>query len=104
MPNPTPRLTSLAPQFLVDDLPGAIALNREVLGFAFDAPFGGFHAIGRRDGFELHLKEAPKTAADHANRQDHQHLDAYAGVDGIDALHMQCASRGARILKPLGSG
>ncbi len=96
-----PRLTSLAPQFLVDDLPGAIAFYRDVLGFAFDAPWGGFDAIGRRDGFELYLKEAPKTVADRAHRRDHEHLDAYAGVQGIAAFHADCVARGARILKRL---
>ena len=32
------RLTSLAPQFLVDDLNGAIAFYRDVLGFQFAEP------------------------------------------------------------------
>src|SRR5258708_24988381 len=95
------RLTSLAPQFLVDDLPGAIAFYRDVLGFAFDEPWGGFYAIGRRDGLELHLKEAPKTASDRAHRRDHEHLDAYAGGAGIEAFHADCVAKGARILKPL---
>jgi len=35
---PKMRLTSLAPQFLVDDLNGAIAFYRDVLGFQFAEP------------------------------------------------------------------
>jgi catechol 2,3-dioxygenase-like lactoylglutathione lyase family enzyme len=31
----TPRLTSLGPQFLVDDLERSMAYYRDVLGFAF---------------------------------------------------------------------
>ncbi len=84
------RLTSFAPQFLVDDL-----------GFQFGEPWGGFYAIGERDGFELHLKEAPKNPAERRRRRDHQHLDAYAGVDGIEAFYYRCVANGAKILKPL---
>lgn len=40
-----PRVTSLAPQFLVDDLERSIAYY-ERLGFRFGAPWGGFYAIG----------------------------------------------------------
>ena len=96
-----PRLTSLAPQFLVDDLQRSIAFYRDVLGFAFGDPWGGFYAIGQRDGLELHLKEAPKNPAERRHRRDHEHLDAYAGVDGIEAFYAGCVAHGATILKPL---
>ena len=101
MTTTAPRLLSLAPQFLVDDLGGAIAFYRDVLGFAFGEPWGGFYAIGRRDGFELHLKEAPKNPAERRHRRDNEHLDAYAGVAGIEAIYAQCVARHAKILKPL---
>lgn len=45
-----PRVTSLAPQFLVDDLDRAIAYYRDSLGFTFGQPWDGFYAIGRLDG------------------------------------------------------
>jgi predicted enzyme related to lactoylglutathione lyase len=96
-----PRLTSLAPQFLVDDLNRAIAYYHDVLGFAFGEPWGGFYAIGHRDGLEVHLKEAPKNLAERQHRRDHEHLDAYAGVDGIDAFYAQCVAKGANVIKPL---
>ena len=54
-----PRVTSFAPQFLVDDLARSIAYY-EKLGFTFGEPWDGFYAIGTLDGLELHLKEAPK--------------------------------------------
>lgn len=98
---PEPRLAAFAPQFLVDDLPGAVAFYRDVLGFAFGEPWGGFYAIGRRDGFQVHLKEAPKNAAERQHRRDHEHLDAYGEVSGIDAFYARCVAGGARILKPL---
>lgn len=95
------RLTSLAPQLLVDDLDRAIGFYRDVLGFAFGEPWGGFYAIGCRDGFELHLKEAPKTQIDRDHRYRGEHLDVYCGVDGIDAFYRGCLAKGAEIIKPL---
>lgn len=96
----TPRLTSLAPQFLVDDLTRSIAYYRR-LGFTFGEPWEGFYAIGELDGLELHLKAAPRYAAERRHRREHEHLDAAAGVDGIEAFYARCVANGATILKPL---
>jgi hypothetical protein len=41
-----PRVTSFAPQFLVDDLERSIGYYRK-LGFAFGEPWEGFYAIRR---------------------------------------------------------
>jgi catechol 2,3-dioxygenase-like lactoylglutathione lyase family enzyme len=94
------RLTSFAPQFLVDDLERSMAYYRKV-GFAFGEPWEGFYAIGHLDGLELHLKEAPKSEADRQRRRDQEHLDAAAGVDGIEAFYEQCVANGVTIHKPL---
>lgn len=95
-----PRVTSFAPQFLVDDLERSIAYYKK-LGFTFGEPWDGFYAIGYLDGLELHLKEAPKNTDERQQRRDHEHLDAAAGVDGIEAYFDQCVANGATILKPL---
>jgi catechol 2,3-dioxygenase-like lactoylglutathione lyase family enzyme len=95
-----PRVTSFAPQFLVDDLERSIEYY-EKLGFTFGETWAGFYAIGYLDGLELHLKEAPKNRRDRQYRRDHEHLDAAAGVDGIEAFFRQCVANGVRILKPL---
>jgi catechol 2,3-dioxygenase-like lactoylglutathione lyase family enzyme len=95
-----PRVTSFAPQFLVDDLERSIAYY-EKLGFTFGEPWGGFYVIGVLDGLELHLKEAPKNPADRQYRREQEHLDAAAGVDGIEAFYERCLANGAMILKPL---
>ena len=97
-----PRLTSLAPQFLVDDLARSISYYQK-LGFAFGDPWDGFYAIGLRDGLELHLKEAPKNPAEREYRRANEHLDAAAGVAGIEAFYEQCVANGVTILKPLQS-
>lgn len=96
----TPRLTSFAPQFLVDDLTRSIAYYRR-LGFTFGEPWEGFYAIGELDGLELHLKAAPRYAAERRHRREHEHLDAAAGVDGIEAFYARCVANGATILRPL---
>ena len=95
-----PRITSFAPQFLVDDLARSIDYYQK-LGFTFGEPWEGFYAIGHLNGLELHLKEAPKNHAERRHRRDNEHLDAAAGVDGIDAYFAQCVANGATILKPL---
>jgi catechol 2,3-dioxygenase-like lactoylglutathione lyase family enzyme len=94
------RVTSFAPQFLVDDLERAIAFYRKI-GFSFDEPWGGFYAIGHLDGLEVHLKEAPKNQAERRWRRDNEHLDASAGVDGIEAFYEQCIANDVTIIKPL---
>ena len=95
-----PRLTSFAPQFLVDDLERAMTYYRK-LGFTFGEPWEGFYAIGELDGLELHLKEAPKSPAEREYRRDEEHLDAAAGVAGIEAFYEQCVANGISILRPL---
>jgi catechol 2,3-dioxygenase-like lactoylglutathione lyase family enzyme len=99
-PETKPRVTSFAPQFLVDDLARSIAYY-EKLGFVFGEPWDGFYAIGLLDGLELHLKEAPKSDAERRHRREQEHLDAAAGVEGIEAFYAQCTARGARIVRPL---
>ena len=95
-----PRVTSFAPQFLVDDLERSITYY-EKFGFTFGEPWEGFYAIGHLDGLELHLKVAPKNEAERQHRRDHEHLDASAGVDGIEAFFAQCVANGVTIIKPL---
>src|SRR6202453_5436615 len=77
LPRKGPRLTSLAPQFLIDDLERAMEFYRDVLGFEFGKPVLGFYAIGRRDGLELHLKEAQRNPANSKNRRKTHILIAY---------------------------
>ena len=95
-----PRLTSFAPQFLVDDLERSIAYYQKI-GFTFSEPWDGFYAIGYLDGLELHLKKTPKNEGERQHRRDNEHLDAAAGVDGVEAFYEQCVSAGVAIIKPL---
>lgn len=95
-----PRVTSFAPQFLVDDLGRSMSYYKR-LGFKFGEPWDGFYAIGTLDGLELHLKEAPKNRAERQHRRTQEHLDAAAGVDGIEAYYERCVANSVTILRPL---
>src|SRR5256885_4034485 len=90
-----PRVTSLAPQFLVDDLARSIAYYQK-LGFAFGEPWDGFYAIGQLDGLELHLKEGPKDGPERQHRREQEHLDAAAGVDGLEAFYARRLANGGQ--------
>lgn len=94
------KITSLAPQLLVDDLARSMAFY-EKLGFRFGEPWDGFYAIGYVDGLELHLKEAPRSEPERRYRRESERLDAAGGVDGIEAFYAQCVANGVNILKPL---
>lgn len=94
------RLTSFAPQLLVDDLDRSITYYKKI-GFIFDEPWDGFYTIGLLDGLELHLKEAPKNPSELQHRRDNEHLDVAGGVDGIEAFYERCLANGVAIIKPL---
>jgi uncharacterized glyoxalase superfamily protein PhnB len=97
----TKGIISLAPQFLVDDLSTALAYYCDRLGFELDFVYESFYASVSRDGFSIHLKCAPKTVADRAHRRQNEHLDAYVGVQGVEALFNELTSRGAHITRSL---
>lgn len=95
------KITSLAPQFLVDDLSAAISYYRDRLGFEADFVYESFYASVSRDGFSIHLKCASKTVADRTHRKENEHLDAYVGVRGIEALFDELKSKEAHIIRSL---
>lgn len=96
-------ISSAAPQFLVDDLARALAFYEERLGFRRDFVHDDFYASVSRDGAVIHLKCAPKLAAERAHRRSGEHLDAYLAVSAIDELHAELVGRGAPIAKALGA-
>lgn len=96
------RITGIVPQFLVDDLKAAIACYVDQLGFALDFTYEDFYAGVSRDGQAIHLKEGPRLAGDREHRREHEHLDAYIAVTGVEALYQELQARGARITRPIG--
>jgi uncharacterized glyoxalase superfamily protein PhnB len=96
-----PRITGLAPQFLVEDLERAMAYYRDSLGFALDFVYESFYASVSRDGFAIHLKDGHRLAGERAYRREHEHLDAYISVSGIHDLFSELRTRGANVIRPL---
>src|SRR5262245_40007335 len=94
-------IVAAAPQFLVDDLDDALSFYEQRLGFSRDFVYGDFYAAVSRDGAIIHLKCAPKLAAERAHRRSGEHLDAYLVVSGVRELHDELVGRGAPISKPL---
>jgi uncharacterized glyoxalase superfamily protein PhnB len=97
-----PKIKTIAPQFLVDDLKMAVAYYRDVLGFDIDFVYESFYAAVSRDGASIHLKCAPKTISDREHRKANEHLDAYIDVSNVDVLFADLTSRSARVTKELG--
>lgn len=95
-----PRITSLAPQFQVEDLDRSIAFYKK-LGFTFGLAWDGFYAIGYIDGLELHLKMPPRGTVKSRDHLENDRIDAAAGVAGIEDYYELCVASGAKILKQL---
>src|SRR5258708_38796345 len=94
------RVTSFAPQFLIEDLERSIAYYQKI-GFSFGEPWDGFYAIGHLYGLEVHLKEAPKNRAERQWRRDNEHLDAAAGAGCTEAFYGQSGAHGVTLNTPL---
>lgn len=95
------KVTAIVPQFLVDDLERAIAYYRDRLGFAVDFIYDSFYASVSRDGFAIHLKEAPTLAGEREFKKQQEHLDAHVSVSGVRELFSELQSRGATIVHAL---
>ena len=51
---------------------------------------------------EMSLEHYPgMTEAERKHRRDNEHLDASAGVEGIEEFYRQCVADGATVIKPL---
>src|SRR4249920_692596 len=83
------QLTSISPQFLVDDLDAAVACYRDKLGFELQFTYEAFYAAVSRDGLSIHLKRAPRLAGERVHRRRGEHLDAYVAVKDVRALHRE---------------
>jgi len=94
-------ITAIVPQFLVDDLNRAVAYYRDRLGFDLDFVYDSFYASVSRDGFAIHLKEAPRLAGEPEFKKQQEHLDAYVSVSGVRELFSELQSRGATVIQPL---
>jgi catechol 2,3-dioxygenase-like lactoylglutathione lyase family enzyme len=95
------RISSGAPQFLVEDLPRSLAFYTEHLGFEQRIAREEFYASVERGGGEIHLKCAPPCAEERERRRREQHVDVLCEVDAAAGLIADFEQRGARITVPL---
>jgi uncharacterized glyoxalase superfamily protein PhnB len=101
------RISSIAPFFIVTDVPAAVDHYRE--RFGFDVAFSGavrgdpLFAIMQRDGVSVYLKHVPDGIGPLPNPVRHAwaRWDAFAYTATPDHLHEEFEARGAAIVEPL---
>jgi uncharacterized glyoxalase superfamily protein PhnB len=98
-----PRVTGIAPFFLVTDVVRAAEHYRDKFGFAIrgyffeDPPV--FAMVGRDDQIVmLSLMTAGRGGSNRDHKDDA--LDAYIWVDDVDALYAELQQRGADLVGP----
>jgi uncharacterized glyoxalase superfamily protein PhnB len=98
-----PRLTAIAPFFLVADVVAAAEYYRDRLGFSIRAYFfedPPVFAMVARDGFTIMLSLI--TAGSGGSNRDHKDeaIDAYLYIDDVDALYAEFQQSQATIATP----
>lgn len=98
-----PRVTGIAPQFLVADVTKAAEHYRDKLGFTiigyfFEEP-PVFAMVGRDDKIiMLSLMQGSRGGSNRTHKTEA--IDAYLRVDDIDALHAEFRQNGVDIVMP----
>lgn len=108
-------ISSVAPFFIVADVPATLSFYRDMLGFEVTfrgpTPEDEFFGIVRRDGATIMFKalgvvldgkEVVVEPAPNYHRKPAFSWDAYLDVSDPDALAAEFASRGVRFSVPLG--
>lgn len=104
-------ISSIAPFFIVRDVPAALVFYRDQLGF--DIVFRGpseddiFFGIVQRGGAMIFLKEVGVDPVPNYTRDIKKGIarwDAYLHVPDPDALAAEFSSRHVKFFQPLGSG
>lgn len=103
-----PEISSIAPLFIVSDVPAALAFYRDRLGF--DVTFEGpepddiFFGIVRRGGAMIMFKEVGVPPIPNYTRDIQQGIarwDAYVHVPDPDALAAEFSSRNVVFFEPV---
>jgi catechol 2,3-dioxygenase-like lactoylglutathione lyase family enzyme len=101
-----PAISSVAPFFIVADVPGTLSFYHDVLGFEVvfrgPTPEDEFFGIVRRDGAMILFKALEVAPQPNYTREPAHSWDAYFEVPDPDGLAAEFASRGARFAMPLG--
>jgi catechol 2,3-dioxygenase-like lactoylglutathione lyase family enzyme len=103
-----PRITCIAPLFIVKNVPAALAFYRDQLGFeiTFQGPEPAdiFFGIVERDGAMIMFKDVGVAPVPNCTRDVKQGIarwDAYLHAPDPDALAEEFASRNVAFFEPL---
>jgi catechol 2,3-dioxygenase-like lactoylglutathione lyase family enzyme len=99
-----PRITGVAPFFIVKDVATALAFYRDRLGFAVtfqQPPPDDFFGIAQRDGAMIMMKSVEADPLPNPVRDPAARWDAYLHVPDPDALAAELSSRGVIYSVPL---
>lgn len=99
-------IRQIVPLFFTTDIPGTLAYYEEKLGFEClgtwpqtnDEP--PFYAIVARDGQAIHFRCA-EPPAHKLDKYKEELLDAYIGVENVDALYAEYAAKGVEFTRGL---
>jgi uncharacterized glyoxalase superfamily protein PhnB len=98
-----PRMTAIAPYFLVADVVRAAEYYRDKLGFAIRGYFGqdppGFGMVAR-DGLTIMLSRIERGRGGSNRGYKDEGIDAYLWVDDADALYAELQRGGADLVAP----
>ena len=99
-----PEISSIAPLFIVHDVPAALSFYRDRLGF--DITFQGpaddvFFGIVCRGGAMIMLKDVGVDPLPNYKREPGARWDAYLNVPDPDALATEYSSRNIEFSEPL---
>ena len=97
-------ITSIAPFFIVRNVPAALSFYCKMLGFEIEyqqPAHEPFFAIVQRDGAMIFLKSVGVEPLPNCKRDPDARWDAYASVPDPDALAAEFTSRGVTFSSPL---
>ena len=100
-----PEISGIAPFFIVQDVPAALAFYRDRLGF--DVTYQGpepddiFFGIVQRGAAMIMFKDVGVAPLPNCEREPAARWDAYLNVPDPDALAAELASRGVTFSVPL---
>jgi predicted enzyme related to lactoylglutathione lyase len=96
-----PKIKTMSPLFVVNDLERSLDFYTLELGFEIDFRYEDFYAGIIRNDHTLHLKCGSPVSDERLNKRENEHLDLYFSVEDIDSLFESMKSRPVNIVQPL---
>ena len=97
----SPKIKSMSPQFLVNDINRSIEFYTNKLGFDVDFHYEDFYAGITKDGYSIHLKLGTPAIEERENKRNNEHLDIVFSVDEIGVLYEDLRNHSVEVIQPL---